>query len=114
MVNSMSERVTERREAAHGRRRAGRLPVCVAGLLSALLLVFGGAPVQVDAQEGGQILGQVVEQVTGPPDPITMVNNLQFYVQLKFTEFTSPHTLASGWEMLLVQAEADPSGCRLG
>ncbi len=67
MVNSMSERVTERREAAHGRRRAGRLPVCVAGLLSALLLVFGGAPVQVDAQEGGQILGQVVEQATGRP-----------------------------------------------
>lgn len=40
-----------------------------------------------------------------PPDPITMVNNLPFYVQQKFTEFTSPHTLASGWEMLLVEAE---------
>lgn len=40
-----------------------------------------------------------------PADPITMVNNLTFYVQLKFTEYTSPHTLASGWEMRLVEAE---------
>ncbi len=40
-----------------------------------------------------------------PADPITMVNNHPFYVQLKFTAFTSPHTLASGWEMLLVEAE---------
>jgi len=40
-----------------------------------------------------------------PADPITMVNNLEFLVQLKFTEFTSPHTLASGWEMLLIEAE---------
>ncbi len=40
-----------------------------------------------------------------PDDPITMVDNLPFYVQLKFTEFTSPHTLASGWEMRLIEAE---------
>ncbi len=40
-----------------------------------------------------------------PADPITMVDNLPFLVQLKFTEFTSPHTLASGWEMRLVEAE---------
>lgn len=40
-----------------------------------------------------------------PADPITMVDNLPFYVQLKFTEFTSPHTLSSGWEMRLIEAE---------
>jgi len=43
---------------------------------------------------------------TNPAEPNTMVNNLPFYVQLKFEELTAPHTLASGWEMLLVQAEA--------
>lgn len=42
---------------------------------------------------------------TNPADPVTMVDNLPFYVQLKFTEFTSPHTLSSGWEMLLIRAE---------
>ena len=40
-----------------------------------------------------------------PADPITMVDNLPFLVQLKFTEFTSPHTLSSGWEMRLIEAE---------
>jgi len=42
---------------------------------------------------------------TNPADSITMVDNLPFYVQLKFTEMTDPHTLASGWEMRLVEAE---------
>lgn len=42
---------------------------------------------------------------TNPSDPNTMVDNLPFYVQLKFTTPTGPHTLASGWEMLLVRAE---------
>lgn len=39
------------------------------------------------------------------PDAVTMVYNLPFYVQQKFTSKTSPHTLASGREMLLIQAE---------
>jgi hypothetical protein len=43
---------------------------------------------------------------TNPADPITMVDNLPFYVQLKFTTPTGPHTLSSYWEMLLVRAEA--------
>ena len=47
-----------------------------------------------------------MEWRTNPAEPNTMVDNLPFYVQLKFTEFTSPHTLSSGWEMLLVRAEA--------
>jgi hypothetical protein len=40
-----------------------------------------------------------------PADPITMVDNLEVLVQLKFTDMRDPHTLASGWEMLLIQAE---------
>jgi len=40
-----------------------------------------------------------------PADPITMVDNLEFLVQLKFTDLKDPHTLASGWEMLLIRAE---------
>ena len=40
-----------------------------------------------------------------PDAPITMVYNLPFYAQLKFTDKTSPHTLASGREMILIQAE---------
>lgn len=42
---------------------------------------------------------------TNPEDPTTMVDNHPFYVQLKFTEPAAPHTLSSGWEMLLVEAE---------
>lgn len=42
---------------------------------------------------------------TNPDEPNTMVDNHPFYVQLKFTTPTGPHTLSSGWEMLLVQAE---------
>ncbi|MYK69427.1 MAG: RagB/SusD family nutrient uptake outer membrane protein [Gammaproteobacteria bacterium] len=38
-------------------------------------------------------------------DAVTMVYNLPFYVQLKFTSKTAPHTLASGREMILIQAE---------
>ena len=40
-----------------------------------------------------------------PDAPITMVYNLPFYVQLKFTSKTAPHTLASGREMTLIRAE---------
>ena len=43
---------------------------------------------------------------TNPSDPITMVDNLPFYVSLRFEDRLSPHTVASGWEMLLVRAEA--------
>ncbi len=43
---------------------------------------------------------------TNPPDPITMVDNLPFYVSLRFEDRLSPHTLASGWEMLLIRAES--------
>ena len=39
------------------------------------------------------------------PDAVTMVYNLPFYVQQKFTNKKSPHTLASGREMILIQAE---------
>lgn len=39
------------------------------------------------------------------PDAITMVYNLPFFVQQKFTSKTAPHTLASGREMILIQAE---------
>jgi hypothetical protein len=42
---------------------------------------------------------------TNPDDPITMVDNLTFLVSTKFTEEEDPHTLATGWEMLLIQAE---------
>jgi starch-binding outer membrane protein, SusD/RagB family len=42
---------------------------------------------------------------TNPADPITMVDNLTFFVSTKFTDMRDPHTLASGWEMLLIQAE---------
>ncbi len=40
-----------------------------------------------------------------PDHPITMVYNHPFYVQQKFTSKTSPHTLASGREMILIRAE---------
>jgi hypothetical protein len=43
---------------------------------------------------------------TNPDDPITMVENLPFYVSLRFPHREAPHTLASGWEMLLLRAEA--------
>ena len=39
------------------------------------------------------------------PDGVTMVYNLPFYVQQKFTSKTAPHTLASGREMILIRAE---------
>ena len=42
---------------------------------------------------------------TNPSDPITMVYNLPFYVQLKFTEPTDPHTFTSYWETRLILAE---------
>jgi hypothetical protein len=42
---------------------------------------------------------------TNPSDPITMVYNLPFYVQLKFTEPTAPHTFSSYWETRLILAE---------
>ena len=67
-------------------------------------------PITVDSNTGDPRMAWR----TNPADPITMVNNLTFYVQLKFTEFTSPHTLASGWEMLLVQAEAILRGAGSG
>ncbi len=42
-----------------------------------------------------------------PDNPITLVYNHPFYVQLKYPELTSPINLASGREMRLLEAEYD-------